>query len=81
MHAMLSQVSVAHSHAHSCTNIKKHLVLPVQTSNCSSNWEFRGVLFFSNDEDFVCIIDRLAGGIDYFEKVVGGIKIQTDNLV
>lgn len=39
------------------------------------------MLFFSNDEDFVCIIDRLAGGIDYFEKVVGGIKIQTDNLV
>lgn len=44
--------------------------------------ESSGVCFsFPMMRTLFSIIDRLARGIDYFEKVVGGIKIQMDNLV
>lgn len=59
---------------HSCTNIKKHAIVALIESS--------GVCFsFPMMRTLFSMIDRLAGGIDYFEKVVGGIKIQTDNLV
>lgn len=44
--------------------------------------ESSGVCFsFPMMRTLFSIIDRLARGIDYFEKVVGAIKIQMDNLV